>query len=112
MIGFVLLLISIFTFSLSPFVWGAMLMISGISFGKVGDRNSTGSSSVDITKMSSAEQAKFISELTKDKPKNERASVVGRAVVGGVIAGGAGAVVGALSAIDENNRKRSEKDKK
>ena len=49
----------------------------------------------------------------ESKKQNDKdASVVGRAVVGGVIAGGAGAVVGALSAIDENNRKRSEKDKK
>ena len=46
------------------------------------------------------------------KKDDKDASVVGRAVVGGVIAGGAGAVVGALSAIDKNNRKRSEKDKK
>ena len=51
--------------------------------------------------------------LTEKKTTNDKdASVVGRAIVGGVIAGGAGAVVGALSAIDENNRKRSEKDKK
>ena len=42
------------------------------------------------------------------KQNNKDASVVGRAVVGGVIAGGAGAVVGALSAVDENNRKHSD----
>ena len=48
----------------------------------------------------------------KKEQNDKDASVVGRAVVGGVIAGGAGAVVGALSAIDENNRKRSEKAKK
>lgn len=34
------------------------------------------------------------------------ASVVGRAIVGGVIAGGPGAIVGALSAVDKNNRKK------
>lgn len=52
-------------------------------------------------------------EILKMQPESKKqndkeASVVGRAVVGGVIAGGAGAVVGALSAVDENNRKRSE----
>ena len=51
-------------------------------------------------------------EIMKMQPESKKqndkdASVVGRAVVGGVIAGGAGAVVGALSAVDENNRKRS-----
>ena len=35
------------------------------------------------------------------------ASVVGRAVVGGLVAGPAGAVVGALSAVDKNNKNRS-----
>ena len=39
-------------------------------------------------------------------PKNKDASVIGRAVVGGVVAGPVGAVVGALSAVDKNNRKR------
>lgn len=44
--------------------------------------------------------------------KNDKdASVIGRAVVGGVIAGGAGAVVGALSAIDKNNRKNNKQQK-
>ena len=37
------------------------------------------------------------------------ASVIGRAVAGGIIAGQAGAVVGALSAVDKNNKNRSEK---
>ena len=36
---------------------------------------------------------------------NKDASVVGRAVVGGIVAGPAGAVVGALSAVDKNNKK-------
>ena len=46
------------------------------------------------------------------KPTEEKeASVIGRAVVGGVIAGGAGAVVGALSAMDKNNKTRSKNDK-
>lgn len=39
---------------------------------------------------------------TSNKPKD--ASVVGRAIVGGALAGSAGAVVGALSAVDKNNR--------
>ena len=37
--------------------------------------------------------------------KNKDASVVGRAVAGGIIAGPAGAIVGALSAVDKNNKK-------
>ena len=42
---------------------------------------------------------------TLSTPKEEReASVIKRAIVGGLIAGGAGAVVGALSAVDKNNR--------
>lgn len=39
-------------------------------------------------------------------PKNKDASVVGRAVASGIITGPVGAVVGALSAVDKNNRKR------
>ncbi|MBP3633071.1 MAG: hypothetical protein J6J43_00665 [Oscillospiraceae bacterium] len=38
--------------------------------------------------------------------RGKDASVVGRAVVGGIIAGPAGAVVGALSAIDKNNKRK------
>lgn len=34
------------------------------------------------------------------------ASVIGRAVAGGIVAGPAGAVVGALSAVDKNNKKK------
>lgn len=44
------------------------------------------------------------SEPSKTNKKD--ASVVGRAVVGGVVAGPAGAVVGALSAVDKNNRNK------
>ena len=43
-------------------------------------------------------------ELTK--PSAGNASVVKRAIVGGVIAGPAGAVVGAISAADQNNRNK------
>ena len=43
--------------------------------------------------------------------QNKDASVVGRAVVGSVIAGPVGAVVGALSAVDENNRKHNQEEK-
>lgn len=38
------------------------------------------------------------------KTVEKKASVVGRGVAGGIIAGPAGAVVGALSAIDKNNK--------
>lgn len=38
------------------------------------------------------------------------ASVVGRAVAGGIIAGGAGAVVGAISALDKNQKNNSSKE--
>ena len=38
----------------------------------------------------------------EDKP----ASVIGRAVAGGVIAGPAGAIVGALSAVDKNSKRK------
>lgn len=48
--------------------------------------------------------AKSYSQGTKSKD----ASVVGRAVAGGIVAGPAGAVVGALSAVDKNNKNRSE----
>ena len=44
---------------------------------------------------------------TKQKSSKD-ASVIGRAVVGGIVAGRAGAVVGALSAVDKNNKNRSE----
>ena len=46
--------------------------------------------------------------LSSSKISSKDASVVGRAVVGGVVAGPAGAVVGALSAVDKNNKKNSE----
>ena len=38
--------------------------------------------------------------------KDKDASVIGRGIAGGVIAGPAGAVVGALSAVDKNNKKK------
>lgn len=47
---------------------------------------------------------------TTSSEDGKEASVLGRAVIGGIIAGGAGAVVGALSAVDKNNR-NSKKDK-
>ncbi len=46
-------------------------------------------------------------EFTSAKEEKD-ASVVGRAIVGGVIAGATGAIVGAISALDENNRKKKE----
>lgn len=43
---------------------------------------------------------------TFSAPKEKDASVIGRAVAGNIIAGPIGAVVGALSAIDKNNKNR------
>ena len=40
------------------------------------------------------------------QPKEKDASVIGRGIVGGLVAGPAGAVVGALSAIDKNKKKK------
>ena len=39
-------------------------------------------------------------------PKEKDASVVGRAVIGAAIAGSTGAIVGALSAVDQNNKNK------
>ena len=44
-----------------------------------------------------------------NNPSKKEKSVVGQAVAGGIIAGPAGAVVGALDAVDKNNKIRSEK---
>ena len=44
--------------------------------------------------------------LINQSPKKKDASVIGRAVAGSIIAGPTGAVVGALSAIDKNNKNR------
>ena len=44
--------------------------------------------------------------LTSQSNASKDASVVGRAIVGGVIAGPTGAVVGALSAVDKNNKNK------
>ena len=65
-------------------------------------------SDVEYSRERAAELCKEPLLTEKKNEKGKEASVVGRAVVGGVIAGGAGAVVGALSAVDENNRKRSD----
>lgn len=51
----------------------------------------------------------FAHALRNYSPKTSNgkdASVVGRAIVGGVVAGPVGAVVGALSAVDKNNRSK------
>lgn len=65
-------------------------------------------SDVEYSRERAAELCKKPLLTEKKNTNNKDASVVGRAVVGGVIAGGAGAVVGALSAVDENNRKHSD----
>ena len=51
---------------------------------------------------SSIPAADYATGANSQKP----ASVIGRAAVGGVVAGPAGAVVGALSAVDKNNRNK------
>lgn len=48
-------------------------------------------------------EAQRMYSKNKSEPKKD-ASVVGRAVAGGIVAGPAGAVVGALSAVDKNNK--------
>ena len=48
-------------------------------------------------------------QKTSDKKDAKDASVIGRAVVGGIVAGPAGAVVGALSAVDKNNKNNQNK---
>lgn len=58
-----------------------------------------------------AEAAKYSNthnEPVKKEKKEKDASVIGRAVAGAVIAGPTGAVVGALSAVDKNNKKKKE----
>jgi hypothetical protein len=46
------------------------------------------------------------SHRTSPTPYQKDKSVIGSAVVGGIIAGPAGAVVGALHAVDKNNKKK------
>lgn len=53
-----------------------------------------------------AKGAQIIPAADYALPQKKDASVIGRAAVGGVIAGPAGAVVGALSAVDKNNKNR------
>jgi len=66
-------------------------------------------------KLSFEEKQKQINNLAesfkipKDEHPPKDASVVGRAVAGGIIAGPAGAVVGALSAVDKNAKNRNKK---
>lgn len=58
-----------------------------------------------------AEAAKYSNthnEPVKKEKEEKDASVIGRAVAGAVIAGPTGAVVGALSAVDKNNKKKKE----
>ena len=55
-----------------------------------------------------SEYSKTHNEPVKKEKEDKDASVIGRAVAGAVIAGPTGAVVGALSAVDKNNRKKKE----
>lgn len=67
--------------------------------------------------LTAAEQSRILKNAAAAmsyKPSNipqKEKSVVGQAVAGGIIAGPAGAVVGALNAVDKNNKIRSEKNK-
>lgn len=44
--------------------------------------------------------------MSQLQPKKKDASVIGRGIIGGIVAGPAGAVVGALSAIDKNRKNK------
>lgn len=44
-------------------------------------------------------------DFSRPQPKKD-ASIIGRSVVGGILAGPAGAVVGAISALNKNMKKR------
>ena len=58
------------------------------------------------------EERRFLEEMEmrrndlweQSQPKKKDASVIGRGIVGGIVAGPAGAIVGALSAIDKNRK--------
>ena len=67
----------------------------------------TGKNYKSAIRLYSEEQVAGIQAGTIDitTPSKKDASVVKRAIVGGVIAGPAGAVVGAISAADKNNKK-------
>lgn len=52
------------------------------------------------------QKSDYSSLLNPYAPQKKDASVIGRAVAGGVLAGPAGAIVGALSAVDKNNKNR------
>ena len=61
-----------------------------------------------------AEQQSILDELERQhqftmnqlRPKKKEANVIGRGIIGGIVAGPAGAVVGALSAIDKNRKNK------
>ena len=61
-----------------------------------------------ITGKNARANAEYFANLTSpsSSSKEKDASVVGRAVAGGIIAGPAGAIVGALSAVDKNNKSK------
>ena len=62
----------------------------------------------EITGENARANAEYFANLTSPNSSNKEkdASVVGRAVAGGIIAGPAGAIVGALSAVDKNNKSK------
>ncbi len=48
----------------------------------------------------------LLNQYSPQTTKKKDASVIGRGVAGALIAGPAGAIVGALSAVDKNNKKK------
>ena len=58
------------------------------------------------TQMRLAEINRELDKQIKKSTEPKKASVIGRSVVGGIVAGPLGAVVGAISAADKNNRNK------
>ena len=119
-ISVVLLVVSILAFLLAIFISKGLLGAVGIIGGIVGFFGMATNSKDVSRKQSAAKNPKENWNLHGAKaltpadlanmsssttaPKEKDASVVGRAIVGGAVAGPVGAVVGAISAVDKNNR--------
>lgn len=76
---------------------------------KTDESNSESNSSSGIAYMSPEEMlshARDIAEAPLPSQTSKPASVTGRAIVGGILGGTPGAIIGAASAIDKNNRSK------
>lgn len=76
---------------------------------KADESNSESNSSSGIAYMSPEEMlshARDIAEAPLPSQTTKPASVTGRAIVGGILGGAPGAIIGAASAIDKNNRSK------